>query len=859
MTEPFERLQRVLELEKQQGYKNKAVVGGIRQFAAYWVGQARAETIDEADHFFVDMVADILANYHRLPGDAARRDTVSNLLGKLRTRQARVDELAARNSQTEVEENPAVPFPSKPTQKSKSPVAAEPLQSKMESPQREKSTAKQRRQPAEVSAESQPVTEEKPAAKREAPVQPDPVGLAQPVTVLKGVGPKIASLLAKVGAETVQDMLYLHPRRYDDYSQMKPIGKLEFGESVTVVGTIWQVRVRKTRTNQYIVNAVLGDGTGKIQLNFYGQRWLVGKLKGGMQVAVSGKVEQYLGRPVFTNPEWEQVGEEQLKTNRIVPIYPLTKGLGATKMRSIMYDTVAVWTARIADPLPKSIRNKHKLFSLRDALRHVHFPRNAEMLRKAQERLAFDEAFLLQLGMLHQRREWQRQPARPLNTHEGERIRFYNSLPFDPTKAQKRVIGEISADISNPVPMNRLLQGDVGAGKTIVAAAAIVTAVKAGVQAALMAPTEILAEQHFKGLTKLLEPLGIRVRLLTSGVPAKEKKQIYMEAAQGQADLFIGTTALIQQGIDYQDLGLVVIDEQHRFGVDQRGMLRDKGKGEFHPHLLVMTATPIPRSLALSVYGDLDLSILDEMPPGRQEILTRWLKQAERERAYGFIRSQVAEGRQAYMIFPLVEESEKLDDVKAATVEYERLQQDIFPNLRLGLLHGRMNSAEKETAMRQFYAQETDVLISTTVVEVGVDVPNATVMVIEGANRFGLAQLHQLRGRVGRGAHKSYCILISDSTSSDAIERLTALEDTNDGFVLAEKDLELRGPGEFFGRRQSGMPELQMALLFDQTLLQMARDEAIALVEQDAELEADELSSLRERVKQFWQNAGDVS
>lgn len=374
-----------------------------------------------------------------------------------------------------------------------------------------------------------------------------------------------------------------------------------------------------------------------------------------------------------------------------------------------------------------------------------------------------------------------------------------------------------------------------------------------------MAPTEILAEQHFKGLSDLLEPLGVRVRLLTGGVPTKEKERIYMEAAQGQADLFIGTTALIQQGIDYQDLGLVVIDEQHRFGVDQRGMLRDKGKGEFHPHLLVMTATPIPRSLALSVYGDLDLSVLDEMPPGRQEILTRWLKQAERERAYGFIRSQVSEGRQVYMIFPLVEESEKLDDVKAATAEHERLQQEVFPNLRLGLLHGRMNSAEKEAAMRQFYAQETDVLISTTVVEVGVDVPNSTVMVIEGANRFGLAQLHQLRGRVGRGAHKSYCILISDSTSSDAIERLTALEDTNDGFVLAEKDLELRGPGEFFGRRQSGIPELQMALLFDQELLQKARDEAIELVEKDEDLKSAELATLRERVQTFWKNAGDVS
>lgn len=856
MTEPFERLQRVLELEQQQGYKNKAVVGGIRQFAAYWVGQARAEAVDEADIFFIDMVAETLSNYHRLPGDAARRDTVNNMLGKLRSREARVTKLETkaqtRTNKPNDDSSKAVVDSSSPEQDVVKPHTTHPTPPTHD----EVVSSASEEQGAEQSEDdlSEAATDE-----REQVEQIDPVGLMQPVTVLKGVGPKIAALLGKLGGETVRDLLYLHPRRYDDYSQMKPIGKLEYGESVTVVGTIWQVRVRKTRTNQYVVNAILGDGTGKIQLNFYGQRWLAGKLKGGMQIAVSGKVEQYLGRPVFNSPEWEPISEEQLKTNRIVPIYPLTKGLGANKMRSIMYDTVAVWSTRIPDPLPQSIRNKRKLFSLHDALRHVHFPRNAEMLRKAQERLAFDEAFLLQLGMLHQRREWQQQPARPLEVHEGERIRFYNSLPFEPTKAQKRVIKEISADLATPTPMNRLLQGDVGAGKTIVAAAAILTAVKAGVQAALMAPTEILAEQHFKGLSALLEPLGIRVRLLTGGTPTKEKERVYMEAAQGQAELFIGTTALIQEKIDYQELGLVVIDEQHRFGVDQRGMLRDKGKGEFHPHLLVMTATPIPRSLALSVYGDLDLSVLDEMPPGRQEILTRWLKQAERERAYGFIRRQVQEGRQAYMIFPLVEESDKLDDVKAATAEFERLQQEVFPDLRLGLLHGRMNSAEKETAMRQFYAHETDVLISTTVVEVGVDVPNATVMVIEGANRFGLAQLHQLRGRVGRGAHKSYCILISDSTSADAIERLTALEDTNDGFVLAEKDLELRGPGEFFGRRQSGMPELQMALLFDQELLQSARDEAINLVEQDADLAGDGLEPLRDRVLQFWRDAGDVS
>jgi ATP-dependent DNA helicase RecG len=409
--------------------------------------------------------------------------------------------------------------------------------------------------------------------------------------------------------------------------------------------------------------------------------------------------------------------------------------------------------------------------------------------------------------------------------------------------------------MARDVPMNRLLQGDVGAGKTVIAAAAMVLAAQNGYQAALMAPTEILAEQHFKGLSRMLGPLGLELRLLTGSTP---KDTVYAELADGTAQIVIGTHALIQEPVRFKRLAFVVIDEQHRFGVGQRQALRDKGQqsndGRSNPHLLVMSATPIPRTLALSVYGDLDLSILDEMPPGRQEIKTRWLRPSERERAYAFVRSQIEAGRQAFVICPLVEESDKIE-AKAAVEEYERLQKHVFPQLRLGLLHGRMKPDEKEAVMRAFYQGEIHILVATSVIEVGIDVPNSTVILIEGANRFGLAQLHQFRGRVGRGEHQSFCILISDAISPEGEERLSALEMTNDGFLLAEKDLEIRGPGEFFGRRQSGIPELRLASLLDITMVEMARAEAQTLFAGDPLLQKEEHQPLRERIEQFWQAA----
>jgi ATP-dependent DNA helicase RecG len=686
--------------------------------------------------------------------------------------------------------------------------------------------------------------------------------LAQSVLSLKGVGPKIGEKLQKLGITTILDLLYLFPRRYDDYTLMKPISKLQYGEQVTIIGTIWQTRAKRMRNNKVMVQSVVSDGTGSVQITWFNQPWIVKQLPAGMQIVVSGKVEQFLGRPVFNSPEWEPLELEPLRTRRIVPVYPLTEGLGSGKMREIMKTAVSYWAARVPDPLPQNISQGQRLYALPRALQEIHFPESQETLHDARRRLTFDELFLLQLGLQNQRRQWRSQSGIPISVSPGHVIQFRNALPFSFTGAQQRVIDEITADITLDVPMNRLLQGDVGSGKTVVAAAAIYATVSAGAQAALMAPTEILSEQHYRGLSKLLAPLGVRLALLTGSTPAAEKAQIYAGLTDRSIQLVIGTHALIQGGVTFNKLALAVIDEQHRFGVDQRGALRQKGVQDLHdevnPHLLVMSATPIPRTLALSYYGDLDLSILDEMPPGRQDIKTRWLRSSERERAYSFIRRQVAEGRQAYIIFPLVEASDKIE-AKAAVAEYDALQTEVFSTLKLGLVHGRLKSEEKEAAMRAFYEGETDVLVATSVIEVGVDVPNSTVMVIEGANRFGLAQLHQFRGRVGRGEHQSYCILIADQGTPEAEERLLALEKTNDGFLLAEKDLELRGPGQFFGRRQSGLPELQLASLLDMEMLQIAQEEAVKLYEADPELQQDGHTQLRERVGRFWETAGDVS
>ncbi|MFN2278921.1 MAG: ATP-dependent DNA helicase RecG [Candidatus Promineifilaceae bacterium] len=853
MTRSFNSLERVLLLEAQQNYQDKAVVGGIRQFAAYWVGQARDEAVDEADRALVEQIAEELSTYGKLSGPDARKKAVDRMLQALETRKARL--------RKDVKPSPP------PARK---PPAGKPKDTGVSAGRQEAAAAsesEQVKQPPPPPAGKQPAPEkaavpaaEEPEEEPATAVEPDLEGLSQPITTIKGVGPKIAQKLEKLGVETIYDLLYLFPRRYDDYTLMKPINRLNYGEQVTVIGTIWQTTAKRTRGNQTLVQAVINDGTGSVQATWFNQPWLTKQLPAGMQIVLSGKVEQFLGRPVFTSPEWEPLELEPLQTRRIVPIYPLTEGLGANRLRGIMATAVPYWSQRVPDPLPESICRRHNLFPLSKALQQIHAPDDQQTLHEARKRLSFDELFLVQLGMQSQRRQWRSRSAIPVMADPETMAQFYELLPYTLTSAQERVIGEILSDMSADVPMNRLLQGDVGSGKTVVAASAMYAAARSGGQAALMAPTEILAEQHFRGLSGLLGPTGLEMALLTGSTPASEKTAIYERLADGSIQIIIGTHALIQDAVNFDNLALAVIDEQHRFGVEQRGSLRDKGSqgDDMNPHLLVMSATPIPRTLALSLYGDLDLSNLDEMPPGRQEIKTRWLRASERERAYNFVRRHVSEGRQAYLIFPLVEESDKID-AKAAVDEFEVLNNEVFPDLKLGLVHGRLKSEEKEAVMRAFYAGELDILVATSVIEVGVDVPNSTVMVIEGANRFGLAQLHQFRGRVGRGEHQSYCVLIANESTEDAEKRLTALEETNDGFLLAEKDLELRGPGEFFGRRQSGLPQLRLASLLDLPLLKTTQEEAAKLFAEDPDLALPQHEMLRQQLGMFWEDAGDIS
>ena len=704
-------------------------------------------------------------------------------------------------------------------------------------------------------------------ARNQLPVQSTarlPAALNAPLTVLQGVGPRHAQTLAELGMQTLGDMLYYFPRRYEDYSQLKPIKSLWYGEQITVIGTIQSVHTRPIRGGSAsIIEAILSDGTGALRLSWFNQPWMANRLKEEMQISVSGKVEQYLGRLVMNQPDWEPVDIEHLHTNRIVPIYPLTARITQKWLRNLMNQVVTYWAPAVVDLLPESTRKDARLMPLGQALLQAHFPDTQDSLKTARERLAFDEIFFLQMGVLRQKRDWKQAEARRFSiTDEWLDARLTN-LPFTLTNAQQRAITDIRADFDSGKPMNQLLQGDVGSGKTVVAALAAAMITSNGSQAAIMAPTGILAEQHYRSFINLLaSENGImqpnEIRLLVGDTAESEKEAIRNGLADGSIKIVIGTHAVIERPVQFKDLQFAVIDEQHRFGVEQRAELRSKGT---NPHLLVMTATPIPRSLALTVYGDLDLSVMDEMPMGRQPINTHVLRPQERERAYTLIRGQIKEGRQTFIIYPLIEESEKMEDLRAAVDDYEVLSKEIFPELKLGLLHGRMKPDEKDETMLKFRDKQYDILVSTTVVEVGVDVPNATVMLIEGADRFGLAQLHQLRGRVGRGSEQSYCLLVPTHEDATENERLQAMAQSNDGFVLAELDLKQRGPGEFLGTRQSGYATgLRMASITDVALIEKARTQAQKLFNEDEDLQKPEHALLAESLQRFWgASKGDVS
>lgn len=682
------------------------------------------------------------------------------------------------------------------------------------------------------------------------------------VEKIKGVGPKLSGLLNKLGIFTVEQLLRHYPRQHLDYAKHTQIKDLSPDEKVTVCATIKKVEAFQSPKKPIsIVSVTVGDGTGwlvarwffgksnRYQLDQYKARYPVGE-----QVLLSGsaKWDEFLHRTVMDRPEFELVGKAQdsLHVGRIVPVYPLTEGIFLKVLRKAIYEAVTQYCDRIQDPIPLALRTKLDLGTQAEAIRQIHYPSEQAKLDRARRHLIFWELFLLQLGFCYRREQYRREEKALALPSTGTLINaMLEQLPFELTGAQKRVLGEILGDMQSTTPMNRLVQGDVGSGKTVVALLALLAAVEAGYQGALMAPTEILAEQHFQKFQEWLGALGMEPALLLGKQTSKERAESLRRLASGEAPIAVGTHALIQEAVEFQKLGMVIIDEQHRFGVKQRAALRAKGD---YPQVLSMTATPIPRTLALSQHGDLDVSLIDELPPGRKPVETQWLTGKAKD-AWKVATTEIKKGRQIYVVLPLIEESETLD-IKAATVEYERLCAE-YPEYRIGLLHGKMD--DKDGIIGAFRRHEMDILVSTTVIEVGVDVPNATVMIIENAERFGLAQLHQLRGRVGRGGEQSYCVLVTKSKVSETTRRrMEVMVATNDGFVIAEEDLRLRGPGEFLGLRQSGMPDLVLAdIVRDAPLLEEAHQAASEIISADPELKQNPLLKA-ELLRHFRDNLG---
>ena len=677
---------------------------------------------------------------------------------------------------------------------------------------------------------------------------------ARPVTELPGVGPRIEAALGDLGIASLADMISHYPSRHEDLSNVKRISELRVGERATIFGTVVSTRPvgKPVRGRAPGFSAQLYDGTGYIPVMVWGRSWLQGQLLPEVRVVASGEVQSRYGIQLVAK-SIEVVddpgGDEGPHAGRFVPVYPVNKGIQARRMRTLIHRAIDA-SGRILDPLPADVLVRHSLPNLHDAVYEVHFPTERARLVAAMRRLIFHELFLIQAGLAARKARLDRTEVGGRHHGDGSLLNpFLGGLPFGLTGAQERVIEEVLGDMRLERPMRRLLQGDVGSGKTVVAIAALLTAVEAGGQGAIMAPTEVLAWQHYISISAALADLPVEVVILTGSQGAAERQETLAKIAAGEAHVVIGTHALIQKGVDFEDLSLVVVDEQHRFGVGQRTVFREKGTT---PDTLVMTATPIPRTLSLTLYGDLEVSLIDELPPGRKPVETRITDPAERLGAYEEVRSEIEDGRQAYVICPLVEESEALEDVRAAEELREELAHEIFPELNVGLLHGRMKTQDKREVMARFRAGEIDILVATVVVEVGVDVPNASAIVIEGAERFGLSQLHQLRGRVCRGLHPPKCFLIGAPKTDDSQRRLEALEKYQDGFKLSEVDLAIRGEGTLFGSRQSGMPDLKVAkLLRDVDVLIEARREAFALVAGDPTLKRPDHRPLRREIREL--------
>ncbi|MBX3012438.1 MAG: ATP-dependent DNA helicase RecG [Caldilineaceae bacterium] len=854
MTTPvLTRLLRVLDLEEKQNWRNRSVIGGLLAMGERWREDADAAALDEN---LIQVILALMAHYETVnqqqrPAVASKLRAV--LLGEVDDLDTLLDELVGDRAPTTAAD-PIAPLAADQAEASAEEADWDDSDVEIVEDEHGAYAAYPPPEPTHVARER--VRRQQRQQER---ANRTPHDLQAAPTILSGVGEATAENLTRLTIHKVVDLLWHLPVRHEDYSQLRTIDQLEPGEQVTIIANLWDVKTRKISMKREMVQGIVADGTGTLHATWW-NKYIVKQLKPGSTLRLSGKVGLYMGQKTLDNPLFEDADTEMVSTGRLAPVYALTEGVSQKRLRELIRQALEEFAYFMADPLPTALRDTYGLPDLPTALQQVHFPEDQEELTRARRRLAFEEFLYIQLGVLQRRRELQRTQAHALISDPALLQQFTERLPFALTGAQQRVLTEITADISRTMPMTRLVQGDVGSGKTAVAAGAMWIASTNGVQSALLAPTQILAEQHHRGISRLLADLQrpdgqpLEVALLTGRVIGAERERILAGLRTGAIDIVIGTTALIQEQVEFNQLGFVVVDEQHRFGVEQRGALRTKSAKQ--PHLLVMSATPIPRSLAMTIYGDLDVSVIDEMPPGRIEIKTKTFRPSERERLYQFLRREVEAGRQAFIVYPLVEESDKLD-VGAAVEEHQRLGQEIFPDLRLGLLHGRMSGSEKDEIMRAFAAGEYPILVSTSVIEVGIDVPNASVIVIEDAERFGLAQLHQFRGRVGRGQHASYCALVSKAESPDAQERLRALAETNDGFALAEKDLALRGPGEFLGTKQSGLPELRMAHLSDVATLAIAREAAQQIFERDPELR--DHVSLQKQVWRFWRGHGDIN
>jgi ATP-dependent DNA helicase RecG len=838
----LETLGKMLRNEAGMGYQDQCVQGGFKNFSASWTGTARREAVPEA---LVTRVETWLAGYHDLPREERERSLQSLLREVDAARGTGAAPGDTRSSGAE-----ASPPATAPAAQASEPNGNEPARGVLPPTAPAGQPRAEIPTPARTEAPSVPPKEVAPLTLRE---------LQAPLLRLFGVGEKNTESFQRLGLHTIGDLLWYFPRRYVDYSMTKPINRLWYGETVTVLAAVREATTRRTKRGT-ITEVTVADGSGSLLVTFFNQPWIADRMRAGQLLALSGKIGQYLGRLTMTMPEWEFLERQQIRTGGIVPVYALTAGIHQNFLRRHTHNAVTRLAGRLPDPLPADILDEGKWMPLGQALQQIHFPTSWDALKGAKDRLGFEELLYLQLGILQQRRDWISAEARKYPRPPALDA-FLSSLPYGLTSAQQKALAEILSDLDSGKPMNRLLEGDVGSGKTVVALAACLTVAAQGGQAAFLAPTGILAEQHFDLLRRWTTDgdkflRADQIGLLLGSTPESEKQEIRQGLASGRIAIVVGTHALLEAPVDFARLDLAVIDEQHRFGVEQRAALRAKGRS---PHLLVMTATPIPRSLALTIYGDLDLSLLDEMPPGRKPVTTRILLPGERERAYAFITGQLRQGRQAFVICPLIEESET-NEATAAVEEHRRLQENIFPEWKLGLLHGRMRADEKDETMRRFREGSLNILVSTSVVEVGVDVPNATVMMVEGANRFGLAQLHQFRGRIGRGEFESFCILVADSEDQAENERLHAMEESQDGFVLAERDLQQRGPGEFFGTRQSGFADADIARLLDVRLIEQARATAQRVFAQDPDLQLPAHRLMAERLAARWSsNPGEIS